>query len=250
MKIILAVFCFLFYFQSQAQDLPTDTSRMVEDVYKEPSKESKAYNKYRQVNTEPSYGLAKIKKLIKAIKTNDEDDPALSIKTFNSLSTKEKFTYCMIHPESFSQNCDAMPPVLDEQKKIFAFLPDAYDELSLSDRQMKFLNSNKDSVLSWIKQVATEKNRVGVNFKEVIVAIGSKSIVPFLVDFYKKTKKDHDILTTLILLMENAKYKPHMNSQMHQKLFEDSGQWPRYINLNNANADLILKRAMDFYNAK
>ena len=53
----------------------------------------------------------------------------------------------MIHGESFSQNCDAMPPIQDEHKKIFSYLPDAFDEFAWSDRQSVFFKDNKDSIM-------------------------------------------------------------------------------------------------------
>ena len=182
MKIFLSLFFILCFTIINAQS-SGDTILAEEYVYKEPSKAAIAYTKYRETNTEPAFALAKIRKLIKAIKTKDEEDPMLSTKTFNSLSTKEKFTYCMIHPESYSQNCDASPTEENEDKRIFAYLPDAYGELSISDRQVKFLKQNRDSAIAWIKETANAKKRVGLNLKEAIVAMDCKELIPFLIDF-------------------------------------------------------------------
>jgi hypothetical protein len=252
------IFTFLIVFSSAtilAQVNPTvdtavsaamDTSAY---VYIEPSKESQAYHKYRMAFTEPHYSLAKIKKLIKGIKQNNESDMVLPAKQFNALTGKEKLTYCMLHAESYSQNCDVSPLVKDEQKKIFAQLEDAFDEEEWSARQTSFLKKNKDSVTIWLKACITQKNRVGLNFKRTILEINATEMIPFLVEFYKKTKKDHDILTVLLLLMENGKFQPHLKSTMRKKLYGED-LYHAHINLNQANVDLICKRAMEYYDAK
>jgi hypothetical protein len=252
MKLILiTIFTFLqASLLAQVEPTTPDTTVVTQDyVYIEPSKESKAYNDYRNVSTEPTFSLAKIKKIVKGLKQVDEETK-VSKKVWDAFTAKEKFTYCMIHQEAYSQNCDAEPPVQDEQKKIFAYIPDSHYEEDLSNRQTDFLKKNKDSVLAWIKETVNAKKRIGLNLKEAIIAGNIKQAIPFLIEFFNKTKKDGDILTTLILLMENGKYKPHMQSQMREKLFGDSGSWPRFISFNKANIDLIIKRATEYYNAK
>lgn len=249
-KIIFYLLFSLPFFVSAQVDPKVDTAVVDDMPWKEPSKESKAYNEYRNVIIEPAYGLSKVKKLIMGIKADKEGNEKLSTSVFNALSSKEKFTYCMIHPESYSQNCDAEPPIEDEQKKIFAYIPDSHYEADMSTRQTDFLKKNKDSVAAWIKETANAKKRIGLNFKEAIITTNATHLIPFLIEFYNKSKKDHDILTTLILLMENNKYKPHLQSQMREKLYGDTGTWPRFVNLNKANVDLIIKRATEFFNAK
>src|SRR5438105_9086188 len=107
-------------------------------AWKEASKESQAYHAYRLKISEPSYNLVKIKSIVKKIKADENEDEKLNQNTYLGFSLSEKFTYHMIHGESYSQNCDAMSPVQDEQKKIFAQLPDAFDEWAWSERQTKF----------------------------------------------------------------------------------------------------------------
>jgi hypothetical protein len=256
MKTVCTFLMLLFSVVIQAQVNPTvDTVVSValdtteEYVYKEPSKASQAYHKYRMVSTEPHYSLAKIKKLIKGIKANDESDMVLPAKQFNALSGKEKLTYCMLHAEAYSQNCDVSPPVQEEQKKIFAQLEDAFDEEEWSARQTSFLKKNKDSVMSWLQECITKKNRMGLNFKRTLVEINAIEMIPFLVEFYKKARKDHDILTVLLLFMENGKFQPHLKSTLRKKLYGNN-EYHSYVTLNEANADLICKRAMEYYNAK
>jgi hypothetical protein len=93
-------------------------SAQSEGEWKEASKESQAYHKYRQHLSYPPYSLEKINLIIKKQVIEDSEyNLVLKSKTYSSLSLKEKFTYNMLHGESYSQNCDAMPPIQDEQKK-------------------------------------------------------------------------------------------------------------------------------------
>jgi hypothetical protein len=218
-----------------------------EGAWKEPSKESQAYHEYRSKTTVPSYGLAKVKALIAKINQGDDENLSLNPKSYLALPLREKFTYNMIHAESYSQNCDAMPPIEDEHLKVFGYLPDAFDEYSWSDRQTDFLTANRDSVFALIKESAGRSKRIGVNYKLAIVSLNGKEMVPFLISTYKLDHKDHDILTVLLLLMEKSKYQPFINSATYTKLYSSTSNYQAFIQYNTANEELILKRATDFY---
>jgi hypothetical protein len=218
-------------------------------VWRPDSKESQAYHEYRVKLTVPPYGLAKVKRLIAKIKVDDEDNEALSPAVYNALSLREKFTYHMIHAESYSQNCDAMPPIQNEQKKIFAYIADAFDEYAWSDRQSSFLKANRDSVMVLLKESSIKGKRVGVNFKQAIMEINAKEMIPFLIDMYNITKKDLDILTLLMQLMKENEYEPFLESQSYKKLYSEESNYMSYLNFNKGNEELIIKRATDFYNA-
>ncbi len=190
-----------------------------EGEWKEASKESQAYHEYRLKNTVPPYGLAKVKGLVAKITSGEDEQLSLNSKTYLALPLREKFTYTMIHAEAYSQNCDVMPPIQEEQLKIFGHLPDAFDEYSWSDRQTDFLTANRDSVLALIKASVTRSKRIGVNYKAAILAVNGKELIPFLVSTYRLDNKDHDILTLLMLLMEKNSYKPFMDSASYTKLY-------------------------------
>jgi hypothetical protein len=220
-----------------------------DSTWKEASKESQAYHKYRQHLSYPSYSFDKINAMIrKQVLTDSEDNLVLKEKAYASLSLREKFTYNMIHAESYSQNCDAEPPIQEEQKKIFSNLPDAFYEYSWSERQEKFFTGNKDSVVALIKECVSKNNRIGVNFKLAIVEMNAREMIPFLIKIYNIEKKDHDILTLLMLLMKGSEYKPFLISASYKKLYGDDTSYGAYIMYSKANEDLILKRATDFYN--
>jgi hypothetical protein len=219
-----------------------------DNEWKEASPESAAYHKYRLKNTVPPYGLEKVKALMAKMQPAGNEQRPLAPKEYMSLSAREKFTYHMIHAETYSQNCDVMPPIQDEHKKIFGHLPDAFDEAGWSERQLDFLVSNKDSVFALIKESVNRTNRVGLNYKWAIVEANGLELIPFLVQVYKKDHKDLDILTVLLLLMKENKYEPFMSSSSNSKLYT-SNNYQSYLQYSTANEELILKRAMDFFNS-
>jgi hypothetical protein len=217
-----------------------------EEEYKEASKESQAYHKYRMFNAQPPYGLNKIKPQLKSLQLNDEDmTEALSAKTYQQLSLREKFTYHMIHGEVFSQICDVIPQIQDEQKKIMGYLPETFDEYHWSDRQLKFMVANRDSVLALIRSGIAVDKRIGLNYK-----LNATEMIPLLISTYNIQKKDHDILTVLMLLMEKNKYPAFFTSISHTKLYSKERDYyhEAFLVYNKPNEDLIIKRATDFYN--
>lgn len=222
--------------------------------WKEASPASQAYHANRLKSTTPPYGLTKVKAMIANIKATGGDSDiyfnVLSPKNYQSLSLREKFTYHMIHPEVSSQNCDIPTPILEEDQKIFGNLPDAFDEANWSERQLNFLISNRDSVISIISESVNRSKRVGLNYKIAIEHINGWEAIPLLIKTYKIDKKDHDILTVLIQLMKKNDYQPFMTSTSYSKLYGGNSSFWSFINLNQANEDLIISRAEAFYNGR
>lgn len=225
-----------------------------ENEYKEPSKESSAYHDYRTYETIPTWGLGKIRQLIKTIKPSEEDadfyQAALTPKQFNGLKLREKFTYVMIYGESFSQICDAFPPIQDEHKKIMGYLPDQLSEQNWSDKQKRFLMANRDSVMSYVKILTLPKHRMGLNLKKALLEVNAGEMIPFIIQEYKANSKDRDLLTVLNLLMLTNKYPAFMTSLSYKKMYAKEYDYTSWIDFNKANEELILKRATDFYNER
>lgn len=220
-----------------------------DSLWKEASKESQAYHKFRQRLSYPPYSLEKINQIIrKQVVTDSEDNLVMKEKAYEALSPREKFTYIMIHGEAYSQNCDAMPPIQDEQTKIFGYLPDLFSEFSWSDRQKKFLTDNRDSVMAWIKDCVSKNNRLGLNFKLSLYQINAREMIPFIIRSYTANRKDHDLLTLLMLLMKDNNYAGFLNSSSFKKLYGEESNYQDFILASKANQDLIIKRATDFYN--
>jgi hypothetical protein len=218
---------------------------------REDNKGGTTYSALRVKLTVPPYGLGKIQALIKKIKSDDEDNEALNAADYNTLLLREKFTYNMIHAESYSQNCDVMPPVKNEDKKIFAYLPDAFSEFAWSERQTKFLSGNRDSVIAFMKESMGRTKRAGVNFKQAMLEINAKEMIPDIIATFRANKavRDLDLLTVLMNLMKDNEYETFLLSGSYKKLYAEETSYQSYLNDNPGNEELIIKRATDFYNA-
>ena len=222
------------------------------DQWKEPSKESYAYHDARMVISEPPYSLKKIKALISKVtmvgEEGEPDNDRLAPSIYQVLTFREKYTYNMLHGDSYSQNCDGSLPVQDEHKKIFGQLPDVFGENSWSKRQLTFFRNNKDSVIQLLKENITSDGSIGLNYKHILVEVNAKELIPLIIETYNKTKKDHDILTVLLLLMRDNEYPELLSSQTYKKLYTGEEQYKAFLVFNTANEELIIKRATDFYN--
>jgi|GEM_PF-146648 len=219
-----------------------------ESEMKQLSPAARAYHTSRTKITRPPYGLEKILTLLKNARADEDDNVVLPPKIYNSLSFREKFTYHMIHGESYDQNCDGGLFDTDEEKKIYAVLPGAFGDGLWSHRQEKFFKDNRDSVVSLMTTSIGRTHRVGANFKLVIADINATEMIPLLISTYNIGKKDHDLLTVLMLLMLNNKYQPFIISASYTKLYADKEtRWKTWLNFNSANEALIIRRANDFY---
>ena len=209
---------------------------------------SKQYRHYREAISMPTYGLAKVKGLIKKIKSDKEDNMRLSDKVYGSLTVEERFTYTMIHGEDSSQNCDFMMPVTDEEKKIFGFWPDAFGGESVwSDRQRQFLANNRTKVIELMRATMKLRERAGANIKDAVLELNANELIPDLIAVYKIKRKDHDILTALMILMKEGQYPDFINSASFTKLYGENSNYKGFLEANAANQQLIMDRAMAFY---
>ncbi|NLR62268.1 hypothetical protein HGH93_29525 [Chitinophaga polysaccharea] len=211
---------------------------------------NESYEKYRHKITRPPYGLEKVLTLVKNVASDENENLPIAQKDYLALSLREKFTYHMIHAETYSQNCDAIPPDPDLQKKIFGQLPDAFDDFSWSERQGNFFQANRDSVIALMTESIGRTNRIGLNYKMAIVDINAREMIPLLINVYNRDHKDHDILTVLMLLMKNNEYGPFMTSPSFKKLYASTNYESSYraaLTLNTANEELIIQRAKSFY---
>ncbi len=79
--------------------------------------------------------------------------------------------------------------------------------------------------------------------------INAKEMIPFLIATYNLTKKDLDILTLLMQMMKDNEYEPFLMSAYYRKLYSEDSDYMSYLNYNKGNEELIIKKAMEFYNA-
>ena len=213
------------------------------------SSTSRKYHEYRIGVTEPSYHLAKVNSMVARIKADKEGNHRLSDKAYDALSFEEKFTYNMIHGEDSSQNCDGTMSTVKEETKIFGYIPDAFDEgnITWSDRQREFLTKNRSKVISLLRATIKLRQRVGVNLKNAIIEIDGHELVPDLIAVYNIKKKDHDILTLLMLMMKEDKFPEFVASASYTKLYGENSNYKGFLEANSANQKLIAERAMAYY---
>ncbi len=204
---------------------------------------------FRVQASTPSYGLSKIKALIDLEQRKTGRPFAqspLSMGAFGSLSLQEKFTYAMIHPERYAQNCSLIPRRLFEPDKVFSNLITTFYEYSLSDRQVRFLKDNRDSVMTWVIRSVDESKKMGVNYKNAITIIDGWEMIPFMIRYYK-TANDMDILTTLVLLMKQGSFDDFLHTTYYEQLYGKSSNYQSAIHYSPAAEQFLLKTAMDYY---
>lgn len=216
-----------------------------------PSKSALAYRKYREALTQPTYGLKKVKALISKIKLGPDNELELDAKSYQSLSFKERFTFNLIHGEAYSQNCDAMPIFEKEAERIFGHIPGPLaDERSWSERQRAFFTENRAETLKLLKETIKIRKRAGANIKNLILELNAVELIPDLISVYKVKRVDHDVLTTLNLLMLENKFQPFISSTTYQKLYGPQSNYLGFIEANKANQELVISRAKAFFESR
>ena len=214
------------------------------------SKTSAAYHQYRLEETQPTYSLKKVKALIAKIKFKENKEgegglESLDPKVFKSLSNQAMFTYCMLHGEVSSQNCDGMPAVLNEEKKLFAFPPGPFgEEADWSDNQRAFLHAHRSTVLGFLRQTMGQKKRAGNNLKKAIIELDAVELIPDMASLYKQSHKDHDLLSVMSVLMKNRKFRRYTTSDVYRKLYYGETNYKSSIPLTPYVEHLILSDAL------
>lgn len=211
------------------------------------SAKTQAYQLYRYATTAPSYGLAKVRHLIAHIKKDSEGNQELDSAAWTALTTKEKFTYCMLHGEDFSQNCNMMPLLDGMESKIFAFPASSFDEDAWSKRQRDFLHAHRGTAIQLLRQTIRRRHRVGSNLKEAVTELKARELVPDLIAVYKRDRRDQDILSTLMDLMRDAKFKPFLESAQCNKVYNPASDYQSYLTANRATEDAIIKVAQAYF---
>lgn len=216
-----------------------------------PSAASRRYHEAREAQSIPPYGLQKVRALIHRLKTDSEGGSRLGQAAYDGLSFNEKFTYVMLHGEDFDQNCDMSPGIMQEERKIFSYVPSAFADVAMwSKRQQAFLKENRTLVIGLMRDTIRRQHRVGANFKQAIVELKAVELIPDLCAVYRSTRRDHDILTVLMILMKDAKYRPFVSTQAYRKLFGDQARYEAFLPATPANQNMVLNMATTFYRSR
>ncbi len=216
-------------------------------------KATKAYAEYREVESTPSFGLGKVKAILKSIGWEGAYTATmLSNDRFAGMSVGEKFTYCMLNGEANGQICSGMPVFLGEQNFIFAYpATKMYTFVRWSDRQRHFMESNRAAVVSMLRETIHANPRVGRNVKQAVIDLKARDLIPDLLTMYQRDRKDKDILSTCMVLMHEAHYQPFLKTAICRKLFDSERSYRNsYIESTPAAEKLIIEDAIGFAKTK
>jgi len=215
--------------------------------------EDQRYQADRFRMSTPPFELEKVRGLIKKYTKKDDfgwQEIKIPQSTFDSLSFAGKFTYCMINPEAYSQVCAILPPDSNVRTKIYAHLPFRTEGATISDRQYKFLQSDREAMIGLLKRSIRDSSFIGMNYKNLIISLEAYELIPILVSNYKKWK-DRDLLTVLIKLMQQQKFTPYINSGLEKQLQENTTRYfHAHIPFTTENETLIIRWATELYHAK
>ncbi|MGN7783018.1 hypothetical protein ACTJIJ_00770 [Niabella sp. 22666] len=205
-------------------------------------------NEYRKASI-PSYGLEKVRQIVSQTpKREGYMNRPIPQSTYDPLSVKEKFTYAMMHPEAYLQNCSFYGD-LHNGGKIFGRLSLGFNENTLSKRQLDFLQAYRDSVLFLINDSYQQHIPIGINFKQAISEVNGWEFIPVLIDCYNKDKKDADVLCLLMILMKKGAFNDFCSSTIYDQLY-GKGRHPFYATIQHSpdNERFIIKAALKYFN--
>jgi hypothetical protein len=169
---------------------------------------------------------------------------------FDALTLYEKFLYCVIYPEEFSQNCNPNFHVYQKQfnKRLYGWISGP-NEYQLSSRQIDFLKQNKRIIIEYIKNDVDYFKSMPVSYKNILVEIDATDLIPWMINVFENytMRKDGQLLTVFFQLMRNNEYAPFTSSKSFYKLYGFNDDRIDYIEFNNANINLTVERAMGLY---
>src|SRR3984957_17838607 len=176
---------------------------------------------------------------------------ALDPSKYAALTLREKITYDLTHPESYSQMCAGLPSNDSGAWRIAGHLPSlAFGLRTWSKRQRDFFTDNRDSVLLLVKEAIGHEG-AGVDLLIVIVDLNARELTPLLIDTYNRYRSNHYILTALMILMSNNKYPEFIRSPQYAQLYDPPSRFTSsdYLPYTTKNIDFILQQATSFYHA-
>ncbi|MFN5319207.1 MAG: hypothetical protein ACK5CY_10255 [Bacteroidia bacterium] len=169
---------------------------------------------------------------------------------FEALTLYEKFLYCVVYPEDFSQNCNPDAQVHQKQinKRLYGWISDA-NEYQLSYRQIEFLKQNRAVIIEYIKNDVEYFKSLPEAYKNILIEIDATELIPWLIHVFENytMRSDGQLLTVFFQLMRNNEYVPFTTSTSFNKLYGFADHRINYIEFNNANINLTVERAMGLY---
>lgn len=199
----------------------------------------------------PDYGLEQVQTFIQKNKYQRESgmNKPVSEDAYQSLDLREQFTYAMIYPERYLQNCSGSEYFF-RRGALFARLNSGYNENTLSRRQIHFLKKNRDSVMALIRATTDQQKTWGINFKQAIIEINGWEAIPALMAYYRQRPDDTDVLTTFMALMANDVFSRFVQSPYYEQLYGAQSRYNATIDLDKTTETFILNTTMDYYQSR
>jgi hypothetical protein len=126
---------------------------------------------------------------------------------WDSFNDKDKFCYCMMYPENYSQSCSFINIIPGQEKYIMANLPsyasgiqEGEGTFQWSPRQLNFLLANREKVIDWIMIDSKNENRIGQNYKSVLSFLKAIEYTNEIINIAKKDNLDNDYWSLILNL--------------------------------------------------
>jgi hypothetical protein len=157
-----------------------------------------SYLDQKSQNSIPSFCSSTLKFLYEQGISSSEID-------WNEFSETEKFSYCMLFPEDYSQSCAGTPIIPGQEYYITSTFPTYASGLfkgegtyQWSPRQLSFLLNNREKVIDWIISESRNENRIGQNYKSTLSLLIAKESIPEIIDIALKDIRDNDYWSLLL----------------------------------------------------
>ncbi|MCB0429741.1 MAG: hypothetical protein H6585_07695 [Flavobacteriales bacterium] len=170
---------------------------------------------------------------------------------FQSLNAKDLLLYAMNHPEErVNMNMKISPP--DNWPTLtFAYIAPTMQGRRISKRQMDALEAKRDSVVQFLKNCMPYFPVLTKSYKELVISLHATECIPELL--YKANRPyyyDTYVVTVIMNLMVDARYKPFIQSDVYKKLYGKELNYSSFIESDKKTIDFILQTAAAFYKSK
>jgi hypothetical protein len=192
-------------FQQEGEGSQTDVAGETIEDFNEHYSQTLKYIEQKSKNSIPSFCPNSLKTL-----SIHEIEPS-KIK-WDAFTEIEKFCYCMLYPENYSQSCSFNSIFPGQENIITSTFPNFSSgstdfgdgSYQWSPRQISFLISNREKVLNWVMSESKKDNRIGQNYKSTLYLLNSHESIPQIIETAKKDIKDNDYWSLLLSLCSES----------------------------------------------
>lgn len=140
----------------------------------------------------------------------------ISNNKLKSFTLKEKIIYCIYFPETYNQICDIIED--HKAKFIYPYIDSDHFEHETSDRQLKILRDNRDSVIRYISLCFKSSESITNSEIWFLAQLNAYECMPDLLSLFSKNS-NNEILTYCMLLMKKDKFEQFLKSKEYKGLY-------------------------------